>query len=434
MVRSVRYAVPVALALIGAAGIVTVSGSDVRRREFAREVPSAARIRDLDIEFYKGRVGRDPRSARDFTQLANLYLQRARETADNEDLGRAEQTARHSLGLRRSRNDEAYGVLASSLLAQHRFGKALAVGRQLLAADTASIAARGLVAETELELGRYDDAARRFGMLAMYRAEPAVAPRLARWEELRGRPAEARRLLRGAAETAARRHGVPREQIAWLHLRLADLAMRAGQLSEAARELEAGLSMLPTDHRLLAALARLHAARHDWKRAAETGEATVARALDPATLGLLYDAYVALGRLDKADEYYHAMALAVLHQPGPYHRAWSLFLLDHDREIPRVLANVRAELETRRDVYGYDLLSWALYKSGRPDEAAAPMRRALALGTRDAMLFYHAGMIELARHDTAGARAHLQTALNLNPSWHPSQPEQVRALLQSLAR
>ena len=120
--------------------------------------PSASHMRDLDIAFYRARVARDPRSARDFTQLAGLYLQRARETADNGDLVRAEETARHSLALRRGRNEQAFGVLASSLLAQHRFAEALEVGRTLLAADTTSVAARGLVAETELELGDYREA------------------------------------------------------------------------------------------------------------------------------------------------------------------------------------------------------------------------------------------------------------------------------------
>ena len=75
--------------------------------------------------------------------------------------------------------------------------------------------------------------------------------------------------------------------------------------------------------------------------ATDAGEQAIAQALDPATLGVLTDAYTALGDTTKAAEYYHAMALAVLRQPGPYHRAWSLFLLDHDREVPRVLAKVR---------------------------------------------------------------------------------------------
>ena len=434
MLRRVWYTVAAALALAGAVGIMSAAGSPGEVRGRAAAPPSAARIRHLDIDFYRARVARDPRSARDFTQLAGRYLQRARETADNEDLVRAEQTARHSLALRRGRNDEAYGVLASSLMGQHRFEEALEAARLLLTADSTSIAARGLVAEAELELGHYDEAGRQFGRLATYQDDLGVAPRLARWAELRGHPEEARRLLRQALGAARRRHGMPREQVAWFHLRLGDLALRAGRLAEAERELGAGLEILPGDHRLLGTLARLHAVRHDWRRAAEVGELAVSRALEPATLGLLHDAWAALGDSAKAAQYARAMAVAVLRQPGPYHRAWSLFMLDQGREVPRVLANVESELRTRRDVYGYDLLAWALHQSGRDAEARAPMARALALGTRDAMLFYHAGMIARALGDTASAHARLDTALAINSHWHPSQPAGARAVLDSLVR
>ncbi len=427
------YALLAAAALTGMVGVIRAGGSEAGRSAHGPP-PSASHIRDLDIGFYQARVTRDPRSARDFTQLAGLYLQRARETAQNADLVRAEETARHALSLRASRNEQAFGVLASSLLAQHRFAEALRVGQDLLAADSTSVAARGLVAETQLELGHYDEAARLFGMLASYRSDLGVAPRLARWEEVRGRPDEARRLMRQARDAAMHRHGMPREQVAWFQLRLGDLALRAGHLDEAERELAAGLRLLPSDARLLAALARVAAARRDWRRAAEQGESAIAQALDPATLGLLADSYTQLGDTAKAREYDRAMALAVMAQPGPYHRAWSLYLLDHDREVPHVLRKVREELATRRDVYGYDLLAWALHQSGRDIDALAPMRQALSLGTRDAMLYYHAGVIELAAGDSTAARSSLATALAINPFWHPTQPATARALLDSLAR
>ena len=108
MPRTNRYAA--ALILAGALAAVAVAGSLGRSGAATPPSPSGAHIRDLDIEFYRARVARDPRSARDFTQLAGLYLQRARETADNGDLVRAEETARHSLALRRGRNDLAEGV------------------------------------------------------------------------------------------------------------------------------------------------------------------------------------------------------------------------------------------------------------------------------------------------------------------------------------
>ena len=119
-------------------------------------------------------------------------------------------------------------------------------------------------------------------------------------------------------------------------------------------------------------------------------------------------------------------------QLGPYHRAWSLFLLDHNRRVPEVLENVQDELVSRKDIYGYDLLAWALYKSGRDAEAESAIKSALKLGTRDAMLFYHAGMIERSLGNNATARAYLENALALNPYFHPTQPAEIRSVLKGM--
>ena len=426
-----KWGVVVAVTALAVLGVSrAVPGADPRPER--HPVPSEARIRDLDIDFYQRRVERDPRSARDYAQLAGLYLQRARETADNGDLVRAEGNARRSLGLRTGRNAGGFGALASSLLAQHRFAEARDVARRLIAEDSTSIPARGLLAETQFELGNYREAGRMLGSLSTYRDNLSVAPRLARWQELHGHAEEARRLLRSARDQAARLHGMPAEQLAWFNLRLGDLALRNGHLSEAKQELRNGLAICPPDYRILGALARLEASRHRWSAAIGYGEQAIASALDPATLGLMGDAYRAKGDSIKAEEYYRAMELAVLQQPGPFHRAWSLFLLDHDREVPRVLGKVREEIQTRQDIYGYDLLAWALHKSGDDRGAGAAMRSALALGTRDAMLFYHAGMIALAQGNRPQARDYLKQALQVNRYWDPFQPAQARAVLALL--
>ncbi len=394
-------------------------------------VRSESEIRDLDIEFYRGRVERDRYGATDRAHLALHYLNRARERGDHADLLRSEEMARHSLSLRKDRNGAAFVVLASSLLAQHRFMEARAVAERVVALDSASPGARGMLAEIQLELGSYDEAARNFGMLVMRRADPTVAPRYARWEELRGRPEEARRLLRHARDVARGTHAMPAGQLAWFQLRLGDLALRFGRLREAESELLAGLAAAPTDYRLLGALARLELIRGRADRAIEYGERAVARVLDPGTLGILHDAHAARGDAAAAEQYARAMALAVLNQPAPLHRAWSMFLLDHGRAVDTVLARAREEIATRRDVYGWDLLGWALHRAGHHVEARDAMRQALAQGTRDATLEYHAGMIGLALGDSAEARRHLGRALAINPYWHHSQPAVSRAILRS---
>jgi tetratricopeptide (TPR) repeat protein len=394
---------------------------------------SEAEVLKMDLAFFQARVARDSLSARDFAELSRLFLQRARAGGGDGDLRRAETHARRSLRLRTGRNAEAFQVLGSSLMGQHRFAEARSVAERLVALDSTYRPARAMLGEIQLELGDYPAARRTFGMLLTSRGDLAVAPRYARWEELRGRPAEARRLLRAARDEASRRHEMPAAHIAWFHWRLGDLALRQGRPREAEKELKAGLAAAPDDNRLLDALARAAAARGRWSEAIEYGERAIARTLDPATLGLLYQVYAASGDSVKAEEYYHAMSITVLGQPDTFHRLWGLLLLDRGREVPTVLARAEREIEVRRDVYGWDLLAWALYRSGRPSEAREKMRRALALGTRDASLFYHAGIIEAALGRRADARRYLETALAINPHWHPFQPAEARQVLARLA-
>lgn len=393
---------------------------------------SEARVRDLDIAFYRARIARDPLGARDRAQLAGLYLQRARGSGENQDLVRAEETARGSLSNRRARNGKALAVLVNSLLAQHRYPEALASARELAAREPEARAVQALLGEIEMELGLYDSARATFAPLASWTRDLAVAPRIARWLELHGKNEEAHGLLLQARDNALKLHALPAEQAAWFHLRVADLALRNGRLDEAEQALRAGLVAHPGDYRVLGVYARLAAARRDWRGAIHWGEQAIARTLDPATLGVVGDAYAALGDTAKAEEYFRVLEVAVSRQVGPFHRAWSLFLLDHDRRTAEVLDKAQEEIVVRNDVYGWDLLAWALRKNGRDADARWAMGHALALGTRDAMLFYHAGMIERDLGEREAARRHLAEALAVNRYWHPTQPDSARAALGGL--
>jgi tetratricopeptide (TPR) repeat protein len=339
------------------------------------------------------RVARDPLGAMDRMRLAALYLQRGAATGSEADFARAEDAARASLEHRRAHNDAALAVLAGSLMARHRFVAAGEAARELAGRVPESAPARALLAETLLEVGAYPEAGRLFRTLAGSARDPSVITRLARWHELEGRVELADRLLREARDGALRLHELPAEQRAWFHLRVADLALRYGRLREAGAALDAGLAESPADHRLLAARARLAAARGDWRSAVRYGDQALAAAFDPALLGLLADAHVALGDTAAAIRLEQVMDVALLGQSGPFHRAWSLHLLDRGRHVPDVLRRAEEELRTRRDVYGWDVYAWALHLSGRWREARQAMDSALALGTRDPLLLRHAQRI-----------------------------------------
>ncbi len=385
--------------------------------------------RNTDITFFEARVARDPRGAADRGFLAGLYLQRARETGDYADFVRAGSTARAALAIRADRNDRARLVLASSLLGQHRFAEARVWAESLVAADRPGLGARGLLAEIQLELGDYDAARRTFGSFAGEASNLAVAPRLARWAEIRGLPDEAHALLVRARSEALRRVDLPREQVAWFQLRVADLALRFGRFGEADRALAAGLREEPGDFRLLAARTRLYALQGRWRDALRWGARADAAGADIATLALIGDVWALRGDSARGAAWWARAEQAGHDRPEPYNRQWTLFRLDHGVALDSTRALLEREIAGRGDVYGWDQLAWARHLTGDRYGARVAMREALRMGTQDAVLHYHAGLIALADGDTAGARGALRRALAISPRFHWTQADAARAAL-----
>jgi tetratricopeptide (TPR) repeat protein len=110
----------------------------------------------------------------------------------------------------------------------------------------------------------------------------------------------------------------------------------------------------------------------------------------------------------------------------------ALFNADHGTDPAQVVPQARAAYDARPSIYGADTLAWALYRAGNYAEAQEYSQEALRLGTRDAMLHYHAGMIAYALEDLPLARHHLQQALTINPNFSIRYALQARALLAEL--
>jgi hypothetical protein len=99
----------------------------------------------------------------------------------------------------------------------------------------------------------------------------------------------------------------------------------------------------------------------------------------------------------KAEEYFRAMEALTSAPRGGFHRAWYLALLNHGRRVPEILSAVRRDLQSRQDIYGWDLFAWALFKSGRVQEARAAISHARMWNPEDPALLAHARAIEEAR-------------------------------------
>ena len=430
-------AVAILATAIGAAGLKLSAVGSPLSADSSRVSADSSRLsatmtelslRDRDIALFARRVQEDTMSADDRARLAALYLQRGRESGDLADYRQAEAAARSSIALRLSRNTKAQLVLASSLLAQHRFTDALAAAEQLVAMDAEPVAYRALLAEIQLELGRYDEAERSFDTLRQQWRDLSVAPRLARWTELRGDPRRARVILDSAVTESQRRPELPREQVAWFHLRVADLALREGRLDDAERATNRGLAIEPRDARLFALHARLAMARGKWRDAIEWGQ-RAGDAADVATFAQVGDAHAMLRDSVGANAWWSRAEQAGVERQEPFNRQWTQFRVERDRKLPETLAILEREAAERPDVLGLQLLAWARHRTGDVAGARGAIAGALRLGTADATLHYQAGVIALSAGDSAGATRHLERALAINPTFHHRWASHARALL-----
>lgn len=359
---------------------------------------SEAEVRDRDIEFYAARAREDSSSASDRIALARLLFTRSRTSGSVADLARAEALARASVAMRTHRNGEAFELLASVLMARHAFAEAHAVALRADSLSPATPSHLALLGEIELERGDYDAAKMHFGAVVYEREQFTIGARLARWYEVTGQADRARLLLQRAIVSVDARDDLPREQVAWFHYRLGELELRVGNFGAADSAFQEGLRRNADDVRVLGALSRLAVARQDWGRAVEYGERATGVQLDPTTLGAVSQAYRAQGDTAQAARYAQAMSVSALQQPGGIHREWGLFLLDHGttRERAAVLARATRDLLDRKDVYGHDLMAWALYRTGHSEEARREMTLALSQYTEDRLLLAHAAAIGVA--------------------------------------
>ncbi|MGE5729662.1 MAG: tetratricopeptide repeat protein, partial [Gemmatimonas sp.] len=308
----IRYR-SLALVLVGAAAAGGAAMLQSRSAPATATKPgfTPAQLLDSNIAFYEGVARRDPSGGMALGQLALFYMRRARATGDYQDVLRSEAAARRSLEHRDAHNTRARQALAASLLSEHRFGDALGIAQDLSDRDASNAAFRASLGEIQMELGHYRDARATFASVAGNASDLSVAPRLARWAELEGHPDESYRLLNASLLAIIDRKDVPDEQKAWFWLRIGDLQFRRGRLDEAASDYRRGLAAHTDDYRLLSAMAKLEGARHRWHDAIDYGDRSVAVSFDPATLGVMSDAYAALGDSAKANEHAHAMEIAV---------------------------------------------------------------------------------------------------------------------------
>lgn len=392
---------------------------------------AAERDRERQLRFWSQRAERDPADFIARNNLAAVYLQRVRETGSLDDLARASAAARASLAIvPADYNPAGLGSLAQAEFAQHHFTAARDLARQWARLKASKPEPYATLGDALLELGDYA------GAEAAYRQmtdrDPDGFPTLvrrARLAQLRGRTDEAEHLLAAASRAATG----TREPLAWCRWQQGELAFARGNYAAAEAHSRAALDVLPGYYRALGSLGRARAARGDLAGAIAQYEHAVRIRPEPVSLAALGDLYHLAGREPEAQAQYtlvERIGQLGRAQGALYNRQLALFAADHDRQPEAAFASAIREYADRKDIYGADALAWTACKAGHLAAAQEAIKGALRLGTQDALLFYHAGMIARAAGDRPAARRTLQRALSLNPRFDPLQAPIARASLE----
>jgi len=390
---------------------------------------------EMSIRFLEDRVRRDRDDFIAYNKLAGYYLQRMRETGDLKYLELASRAAHSSLeAIPAEDNPGGLAALAQAEFASHDFVAARNDAAQLTRLDPGRSYPYQTLGDAYLELGDYDQAAAAFRQLEhLDGRNVASETRLARLSLLRGDVNDAQRRFASALSLALDQVPPPREMVAWCRWQLGETAFSVGDYEGAEKNYRDALTTFPDYFRALASLGRVRAARGDLAGAIEQYERAIQRLPDPTFVAALGDLYKLTGReKEAAAEYQLVEQIARLSALNGqlYNRNLALFYADHEMKAEEAYAAATKEYEARRDIYGADAVAWTALKAGKLAEAQAAIKEALRLGTRDAKLFYHAGMIARAAGDAASARDYLKRALALNPQFDPLQSPIARKALE----
>jgi len=313
---------------------------------------------------------------------------------------------------------------------RHRFPKAAELARTLIARNPSDAGAWGLLGDSLMEMGEYDAADKAYQHMLALGPNLASYNRIAWHSFVSGHGTEALSWMSMAIQA-----GSPvNENLAWCLVEFGDMLFKSGHTADAHAAYTKSLETLPGYHRALAALGREYAAAGDYEKAVESFRKAQSVIPLPDYAHALAILYEKLGRSAEADR--QRKLIDVIDRLGQANgekgnRMLAMNFADENRNLDRALQLAQAELETRKDVYTYDALSWVLFRSGHQQEAEEASAKALAMHTPEPMFLYHAGIIAIAGGRADQGTELLAQALALNPSFAWPQAEDARTRLAS---
>lgn len=424
-------------ALLVSLGILFISSGKVKSETATAPSATAAIAEpvtpaDKRIQLAELAIKRTPKQATGYNQLCAAFMQKARETGDFNFNARAEAALKRSLEVNSNTATENYDALrmqATLQLTHHHFAEALATGQQMQKLRPDDHYAYGVLTDALVELGRYKEAVEAADKMGDLRPDSTSYARISYLRALHGYREQAIEAMRMAVRASSPRDS---EGHAWYRVQLGNELLNAGKTKDAEREFDTALQVFPDYYEALAAKARLAVRAGEFEQAIDYYRRAQERVPLPDTAVALGDLYTKQGRTEEAKQQYAFLAAIERSGGGTYSPKMALYFADHGLKLDEALAIAQRERAARADIYTCDVLAWCLFKKGDLTGAKAAIDEARRIGTQDARIYYHAGMIYQGLNDPAQATKYFKLALALNPSFDVLQADVARQTLKTL--
>lgn len=409
---------------------ISASASESQSSAEKIEKPAITNSLNARIEAAQKLIEKNPSSASGYNQLTAAYIQMARENGDFSLNAKAEATNARALELE-PQNADALRLKATLLLAFHRFQEALELGNQLRRANSQDAFVYGVLTDANVELGNYAEAVKTAQQMVDLKPNLESYARVSYLRSLHGDSAGAVEAMKTAAQIAS---SSDKESRAWCLAHLGEEYFKIGNYAEAEKYYDAALQAFPDYHLALAGKGRARAANNDFETAIKFLTDAQNRVPLTDTAILRGDIYTRIGNPEEARKQYDLAEFIEQKFGNREQRTLALLWADQNRKLDEALEIARRESQTRRDIYTADVLAWCLYKKGDFAAAKKAIGEAMRLKTKDARMFYHAGMIEKALGNRKPAADFLKKALETNPAFDFLQAENARQALTELNR
>ena len=373
-------------------------------------------------------IAKTPDAPLGYTLLALSYIKLARESGDFSLNSKAETAVNRALELE-PENEIGKKIHTSLLLTFHRFPEALEAAVKLQQQYPQDSFVYGMLTDANVELGNYDEAVNSAQQMVDLKPNMESYARVSHVRSLFGDTKGAIEAMGMAAKTA---DPEDKEARAWCRVFLGNEYFKAGQYADAETAYDLALRIFPEYHLALAGKGQARMAAGDYENAVKFLTQAQERVPLTQTDILLGDIYTKIGKSEEAKKQYDLAEFIEQKLGNIDQRALALMWADQNRQLDEALQIAAAEHEKRKDIFTADIYAWCLYKKGMFQEAKNIIQEALRLKTKDARIFYHAGMIEKGLGNNKAAADFLRKALETNPSFDILQAENAKTALREL--